>query len=45
MEKVIQEVSLMAIGHNFRKMATKVLKNLLLYFLYLKTLFFKKFLQ
>ncbi|TAE06021.1 MAG: hypothetical protein EAZ95_19415, partial [Bacteroidetes bacterium] len=39
-EKVILGVSLMAMGHNFRKMATKARKNLLLYFLYLKSLFF-----
>jgi hypothetical protein len=40
MAKVILEASLMAIGHNFRKMATKAHENFLLYFLCLKTLFF-----
>jgi transposase len=40
MEKVILEASLMAMGHNFRKMAAKGWKNILFYFLCLKTLFF-----
>jgi hypothetical protein len=41
-EKVILEASLMAIGHNLRKMATKDWKILLFYLFYFKILFFTK---
>jgi len=34
MQKVILEATLMAIGHNFRKMAAKGWKNLLLFFFF-----------
>jgi transposase len=42
-EKVILEASLMAMGHNFRKMSAKGCKNILFYFLCLKTLFFRNY--
>jgi transposase len=41
MQKVILEATLMAMGHNFRKMAAKGWKNLLLYFLCFRILFLR----